>query len=297
MTDMQQTSAPVVGDPVIRATNVTRRYKDLIAVDRASFDVHSGSILGVIGANGAGKTTLLNALLGLIRADGEISVFGHDPFRERAKIMQDVCFISDVATLPRWMKVEQVLDYVEGVHPKFVREKALSYLTKTSIPLTKKVKGLSKGMVTQLHLALVMAIDARLLVLDEPTLGLDIIFRKNFYADLIGEYFDEDRTIIITTHQVEEIEHILTDVLFIREGRINLMAPMEQLAEQFTQVVTETSGADAARTHGPIHERSALGRTAFVFENADKNKLAELGEVRPLGLADLFVAKMTGAEK
>ena len=279
---------------VVEARGLTKTYGSLRAVDNISFDIPSGRIVGVIGSNGAGKTTMLNAVLGLLPYEGELKVLGKDPLKDRAELMHDVCFIADVATLPRWMRVSQVLDYVEGVHDRFDRAKAHAYLARTEIPLNKRIRGLSKGMTVQLHLSIVMAIDAKLLVLDEPTLGLDIIFRKRFYSNLLADYFDEDKTIIVTTHQVEEIEHILTDALFIRDGGIDLYASLEELAETYTQLVTDTARADEARALGPLAERDLLGRKAFVFEGADKAKLAELGELHRIGLSDLFVVRMTG---
>lgn len=282
---------------VIEARNVTRKFGALKAVDNVSFDIERGRIVGLIGANGAGKTTLLNAILGLTQYDGDIKVLGQSPSTRRAKLMEDVCFISDVATLPRWMRVSEVLDYVESVHPKFSRKVALDYLSRTTVPLDKKVKHLSKGMITQTHLAVVMAIDAKLLVLDEPTLGLDIIFRKGFYASLLEEYFDKNRTILVTTHQVEEIEHILSDAIFIRDGEIALNETMEDIAEQYCELVTDEKNAKQAEALGPISERGALGRRAYVFKGVDKKKLKALGEVRMVGLADLFVAIITGGKK
>ena len=282
---------------VIEARNVTRKFGSLRAVNNASFDIGLGRIVGLIGANGAGKTTLLNAILGLTHFDGDIRVLGQNPNTNRAKLMEDVCFISDVATLPRWMKVSEVLDYVESVHPRFDRKVALNYLGRTTVPLDKKVKNLSKGMITQTHLAVVMAIDAKLLVLDEPTLGLDIIFRKGFYSSLLEEYFDKNRTILVTTHQVEEIEHILSHAMFIRDGEIVLDESMENLAERFTELVTDEKNAKAAEGFGPISERGALGRKAYIYDGVDKSKLKKLGEVRVVGLADLFVAIMTGGKK
>ena len=282
---------------VIEAKNVTRKFGALRAVNNVSFDIGLGRIVGVIGSNGAGKTTLLNAILGLTHYEGDIKVLGQSPSTKRAKLMEEVCFISDVATLPRWMKVSEVLDYVEAVHPKFNRDIAMDYLSRTTVPLDKKVRHLSKGMITQTHLAVVMAIDAKLLVLDEPTLGLDIIFRKGFYSSLLEEYFDKNRTIVVTTHQVEEIEHILSDAIFIRDGEIALYDTMENLGERFCELVTDEAHAKEAEGFGPISERGALGRKAYVFDGVDKNKLKKLGEVRVVGLADLFVAIMTGGKK
>ncbi|MCH8172767.1 MAG: ABC transporter ATP-binding protein [Proteobacteria bacterium] len=282
---------------VIEARNLGKSYGKFRALDGISFEIPLGRIVGVIGANGAGKTTMLNAILGLTRYDGELKVMGKNPSTNRAKLMEDVCFISDVATLPRWMKVAQVLDYVESVHPKFDREVALDYLSRTTVPLDKKVRKLSKGMITQTHLAVIMAIDAKLLVLDEPTLGLDIIFRKGFYASLLEEYFDKHRTIVVTTHQVEEIEHILTDAMFIREGEMVVYETMDDLAMRFCQVLVDEEGAGKARALDPIFEQKAFGKINFVYNGVDKNKLKKLGDIKRVGLADLFVAYMTGGKK
>ncbi|MCH7631387.1 MAG: ABC transporter ATP-binding protein [Proteobacteria bacterium] len=282
---------------VIEARNLGKSYGKFRALDGISFEIPLGRIVGVIGANGAGKTTMLNAILGLTRYDGELKVMGKNPSTNRAKLMEDVCFISDVATLPRWMKVAQVLDYVESVHPKFDREVALDYLSRTTVPLDKKVRKLSKGMITQTHLAVIMAIDAKLLVLDEPTLGLDIIFRKGFYASLLEEYFDKHRTIVVTTHQVEEIEHILTDAMFIRDGEMVVYETMDDLAMRFCQVLVDQEDAGKARALDPIFEQKAFGKVNFVYNGVDKNKLKKLGDIKRVGLADLFVAYMTGGKR
>lgn len=281
---------------VVEARNLSKKFGDFVALDGANFDIPLGRIVGVIGANGAGKTTMLNAILGIASYDGELSVMGMNPAKERAKLMNDVCFISDVATLPKFMKVCDVLDYVESVHPKFSRERAMSFVNKTSIPLDKKVKALSKGMTTQLHLAVVMAIDAKLLVLDEPTLGLDIIFRKNFYSALLEEYFDEERTIVITTHQVEEIEHILTDVIFIKDGRIVLDTDMESLGTQFIELMVDPGKEGEADALNPISKGAAFGKKTYIYKSVDRETLKALGETRRLGLADVFVATVEGAE-
>lgn len=282
---------------VVEAKGLGKSYGSFRALRGVSFEIPLGRIVGIIGVNGAGKTTMLNAILGLIRYDGELKVLGRDPAADRAQLMNDVCFISDVATLPRWMRVCEVIDYVEGVHPKFSREKCLAYLGRTKIPETKKIKELSKGMVTQLHLAVVMSIDAQLLVLDEPTLGLDILFRKGFYAALLGDYFDKNRTIIVTTHQVEEIEHILTDAMFIDDGEVVLYESLDDLAERFQQVTVEAGKAEAARALQPIYSQASMGIETLVFDGVDKAKLKEFGQPRRIGLADLFVAIMTGAEQ
>ncbi len=282
---------------VVEAKGLGKSYGSFRALRGVSFEIPLGRIVGIIGVNGAGKTTMLNAILGLIRYDGELKVLGRDPAADRANLMNDVCFISDVATLPRWMRVNEVVDYVEGVHPKFSRQKCLDYIGRTKIPETKKVKELSKGMVTQLHLAVVMSIDAHLLVLDEPTLGLDILFRKGFYAALLGDYFDKDRTIIVTTHQVEEIEHILTDAMFINDGEVILYESLDDLGERFQQVTMEAGKAEAAQALHPIYSESSIGMKTLVFDGVDKAKLKEFGQPRRVGLADLFVAIMTGAEQ
>lgn len=282
---------------VVEAKGLGKSYGSFRALRGVSFEIPLGRIVGIIGVNGAGKTTMLNAILGLIRYDGELKVLGRDPAADRANLMHDVCFISDVATLPRWMRVNEVVDYVEGVHPKFSRQKCLDYIGRTKIPATKKVKELSKGMVTQLHLAVVMSIDAHLLVLDEPTLGLDILFRKGFYAALLGDYFDKDRTIIVTTHQVEEIEHILTDAMFIDDGEVILYESLDDLAERFQQVTIEAGKVEAARALQPIYSEASMGIETLVFDGVDKAKLKEFGQPRRIGLADLFVAIMTGAEQ
>jgi ABC-2 type transport system ATP-binding protein len=281
---------------VVEAKGLSKSFGKFKALSNISFEIPLGRIVGVIGANGAGKTTMLNAILGLANYEGELSVMGQAPLQDRARLMEKVCFISDVATLPRWMKVSNILDYVEGVHASFDRERALQYLSRTKIPLDKKVKALSKGMVTQLHLAVVMSIDAQLLVLDEPTLGLDIIFRKGFYDSLLEDYFDHDRTIIITTHQVEEIENILTDALFIKDGEMVLYQSLDDMAENFAMLALDSAKADEARALKPIYEKSVMGVTSFIFEGADKAALRNLGDPKRVGLADLFVAKMTGGQ-
>lgn len=279
---------------VVEAQGLAKTFGDFTALNSVNFTLPLGRIVGVIGANGAGKTTMLNAILGLSSYEGSLSVLGHDPSTQRDALMKDVCFISDVATLPKWMKVEEVLDYVEAVHPKFDRAKAMDFLNRTSVPLDRKVRALSKGMTVQVHLAVVMSIEAKLLVLDEPTLGLDIIFRKQFYQSLLEEYFDEDRTIIITTHQVEEVEHILTDVIFIKDGDIVLEADMDELTQQFIEVMVDKGKEDEAVALNPISQSSTFGKATCVYKNIDRETLAKLGETRRLGLADIFVATMTG---
>jgi len=254
--------------------------------------VAPGRILGLIGPNGAGKSTALNAFLGLTPYEGELRVLGRDPWTERNELMRDVCFIADVAVLPRWMKVSQALDYVQGVHPRFDRAKAEAFLARTKIQNRSRVRELSKGMVTQLHLALVMAIDARLLVLDEPTLGLDLLYRKSFYDSLLNDYFDQNRTILVTTHQVEEIQHILTDLAFINQGRIVLRCAMEDFEVRYLEVMVAAENAAAARALGPLSERQVFGRSLFLFDGVPRDQLASLGEVRTASIADVFVALM-----
>ncbi len=274
----------------IEAHGLRKAFGATIALDGVDLRVEEGRILGLIGPNGAGKTTALNAILGLTSYDGELKVLGRDPWTERDQLMRDVCFIADIAVLPRWIRVSQALDYVAGVHPRFDRAKAEAFLAKTSISHTRKVKQLSKGMVAQLHLALVMAIDAKLLVLDEPTLGLDILYRKQFYDSLLNDYFDRSRTIIMTTHQVEEIQDVLTDVMFINRGRIVFDCSMEQLESRYVEVMVHPEQLAAARALKPIHEREVFGRSILLFEAVDRQQLAALGEVRTPGIADLFVA-------
>jgi len=275
---------------VIEARGLRKTFGTTVALDGINLHVEEGRILGLIGPNGAGKTTALNAILGLTPYQGELKVLGRDPWTERDQLMRDVCFISDVAVLPRWMRVSQTLEYVAGVHPRFDRAKAEGFLAKTTIGRDRKVRELSKGMVTQLHLALVMAIDARLLVLDEPTLGLDILFRKQFYDSLLNDYFDRSRTIIVTTHQVEEIQHVLTDLMFIHRGRIVLTCSMEEVESRYIELMVNPSQLDAARAFKPIHERPAIGRNILLFDSADRQQLAALGDVHTPSIADLFVA-------
>ena len=279
---------------LVSARNVSKNYGDLRAVDDVSFDIEKGCITGLIGPNGAGKTTLLKALLGLTDCQGSLSVLGLDPFRQRKELMQNICFIADVAILPRWIRVYRLLDFVEAVHSHFSREKAEALLANTKIPAKAKVRELSKGMVTQLHLSIITAIDAKLLILDEPTLGLDIIFRKDFYSNLLGDYFDEERTIIITTHQVEEIENLLTNIMFINNGRIVLDASMDALPEQYVELVASGENADRARKLNPIFERDVFGKKVLTFEGISREQLTGLGELRTPDIADLFVAKVKG---
>jgi ABC-2 type transport system ATP-binding protein len=280
---------------LVSARNVSKFYGDLRAVDDVSFDIEKGKITGLIGPNGAGKTTLLKAVLGLTDCQGNLSVLGLDPFRQRKELMQNICFIADVAVLPRWIRVTQLLDFIEAVHPHFSRGRADELLAKTKIKRSSKVRELSKGMVTQLHLSIITAIDAKLLVLDEPTLGLDIIFRKEFYGNLLNDYFDGERTIIITTHQVEEIENLLTDLMFINNGKIVLNASMEDLPARYVELLASGEGAEAARQLKPIHEREVFGKKVLLFEDVSRDRLKGMGEVRTPGVADLFVAKVKGA--
>jgi ABC-2 type transport system ATP-binding protein len=276
----------------IEATGLKKTYGSTVALDGVDLRIESGRILGLIGPNGAGKSTALNAILGLIPFEGGLKVLGRDPWSARNELMRDVCFIADVAVLPRWMRVSQALDYVAGVHPRFDRAKAESFLARTAIKRGNRVRELSKGMVTQLHLALVMAIDAKLLVLDEPTLGLDILFRKQFYDSLLNDYFDHTRTIVVTTHQVEEVQHILTDLMFINRGRIVLECTMEAFEERYAELAVHPDNLAQARALKPIYERQAFGRSVMLFDKADRARLAALGEVRTPNIGDLFVAVM-----
>ncbi len=281
---------------LVTARNVTKTFGDVRAVDNVSFSIDEGKILGLIGPNGAGKTTLLKAVLGLTDCEGELSVLGLDPFRQRKQLMQNICFIADVAVLPRWIRVAQLLDFVEATHPNFSRKRCEELLGQTKIRSTSKVRELSKGMVTQLHLSIITAIDAKLLVLDEPTLGLDIIFRKEFYSNLVNDYFDGKRTILITTHQVEEIENLLTDIMFIHEGRIVLESPMEGIADSYVELLTSGENLAKARGFGPIATREVFGKSVLLYENVDRNNLKGLGELHTPSVADLFVAKIKGAQ-
>ena len=280
---------------LIVARGLTKSYGATRALNDATFSVGAGRIVGLIGPNGAGKTTALKAVLGLARFEGELSVLGLDPYRQRHQLMKDVCFIADVAVLPRWIRVRQLIDLVGATHPKFRREVCDQFLARSDVKRDSRVKELSKGMVTQLHLALVMAIDAKLLVLDEPTLGLDILMRKQFYETLLNEYFDEQRTILVTTHQVEEIEHILTDLIFIDRGRIVLDATMDEVQENYAQVAVRPEQLEAARAQKPIAERQGLGRTHMLFKGVDRADLEHLGDVGVPSVADLFVAVIQGA--
>ncbi len=286
------TSAP--SPAVISARGLSKHYGKQLVVDHIDFDIAAGRIVGLIGPNGSGKTTTLKALLGLIPFEGELSVLGLDPRSHRDALMQDVCFIADVAILPKWLRVRDAIAFVEGVHPRFSRDKAERYIANTKLTPDMQVKNMSKGMIVQLHLALVMAIDAKLLVLDEPTLGLDIMFRKQFYQNLLEDYFDENKTILITTHQVEEVEHILTDLMFIRDGKLVLQASMEDVAERYTEVMVSADDLAAAHALKPIDQRSVFGKTVMLFDGVPRLQLAAFGETRQPNVADLFVATMKG---
>ncbi|TQM10569.1 ABC-2 type transport system ATP-binding protein [Pseudoxanthomonas sp. 3HH-4] len=284
-----------IANAVVSAHGLRKAYRNKLALDNTSFEIEAGKIIGLIGPNGAGKTTALKAILGLTPFEGQLKVLGMDPRKDRDELMKDVCFIADVAVLPRWMKVKEAIDFVGGVHPRFDRAKCERFLANTQLKPNLRVREMSKGMIVQLHLALVMAIDAKLLVLDEPTLGLDILYRKQFYQRLLEDYFDEQKTIIVTTHQVEEIEHILTDVMFIRDGKIVLTSQMEDMAERYTEVLVSGEAVDQARALKPIDERALpFGKTVLLFDGVPKGHLAALGEIRTPGLADLFVAIMKG---
>jgi len=281
---------------VIEAHGLTKRYGRHTAVDAIDLKIPAGRIVGLIGPNGAGKTSALKAILGLTNFEGDLKVLGKDPSKDRAALMEDVCFIADVAVLPRWARVWQLIEFTEKIHPKFSREKCEKYLSTTKISMDQKVKQLSKGMVAQLHLAIVMAIDVKLLVLDEPTLGLDILYRKQFYTNLLNDYFDENRSILITTHQVEEVEHILSDLIFIQDGKIALDCTMEEVQEKYVELITGPEQIEAARAHKPMFERVLFGRHIFLFKNANRAELKELGELHTPSVVDLFVAIMTGED-
>lgn len=282
-------------DSVISARGLRKHYGKQAAIDNISFDIAPGRIVGLIGPNGSGKTTTLKAILGLTGFEGDLSVLGRDPRTQRDALMDDVCFIADVAILPGWLRVRDAIDFVAGVHPRFDRSKAERYLAHTKLAPKMKVKAMSKGMIVQLHLALVMAIDARLLVLDEPTLGLDILYRKQFYQNLLEDYFDENKTIVITTHQIEEVEHILSDLMFIRDGKIVLASTMEEVGERYIEVMVGPQHVNPARALLPISERSVFGKSVMLFDGVARTQLASLGELRTPSLADLFVATMKGS--
>ncbi|NHZ79761.1 ATP-binding cassette domain-containing protein [Massilia sp. CCM 8695] len=280
---------------VMTARGLSKRYGKSVAIDNISFEIPAGRIVGLIGPNGSGKTTTLKAALGLTAFEGTLSVLGFDPRTERDALMQQVCFIADVAILPRWLRVSEAIAFVAGVHPRFDRAKAERYLAATKLKPEMKVKAMSKGMIVQLHLALVMAIDAKLLVLDEPTLGLDILYRKQFYQNLLEDYFDENKTIIITTHQVEEVEHILTDLMFIRDGKIVLSASMDEVGARFVEVMVAPDKVNAASALQPIDQRTVFGKSVMLFDGVAREQLAALGETRNPSVADLFVATMKGS--
>ena len=280
---------------LVTARGVSKHFGDVRAVDNVSFEIEKGRILGLFGPNGAGKTTLLKALLGLTDCDGEFSVLGLDPFKQRKELLKNICFIADVAVLPRWIKVTQLLDFVEAVHPNFSRKHSEELLSQTNVRKDARVRELSKGMVAQLHLSIIMAIDAKLLVLDEPTLGLDPIFRKEFYGNLLNDYFDGERTILITTHQVEEIENILTDIMFINDGKLLLNQTMESLPESYVELTVPGEKADEARGFRPFYERDVFGKKVMTFEGVQRDKLEGLGELHTPTVVDLFVAKVKGA--
>jgi ABC-2 type transport system ATP-binding protein len=279
---------------VITASGLSKRYKSTLALDNVNFQIEPGRIVGLIGPNGAGKTTALKAILGLTDFTGQLNVLGFDPRKQRDKLMGEVCFIADVAVLPRWIRVREVVDFVANVHPRFNRAKCEAFLARTKLQPNQRVRQMSKGMIVQLHLALVMAIDARLLILDEPTLGLDILYRKQFYQNLLEDYFDENKTIVVTTHQVEEVEHILTDLMFIRDGKIVLDADMDAVGERFIEVMVNADKADAARALKPLDERQVFGKSIFLFDGANRATLEQLGEIRRPSVSDLFVATMKG---
>ncbi len=279
---------------VVTATGLSKRYKNAIALDDVNFQIQPGRIVGLIGPNGAGKTTALKAILGLTDFQGQLNVLGLDPRTQRDKLMEQVCFIADVAVLPRWIRVCEAVDFVANVHPRFNRAKCEAFLARTKLKPDQRVRQMSKGMIVQLHLALVMAIDAKVLVLDEPTLGLDILYRKQFYQSLLEEYFDDNKTIIVTTHQVEEIEHILTDLMFIRDGKIVLNIDMEAVGDRFAEVLVSADMAATARQLNPLDERQVFGKSIFLFDGVDHSQLRALGEIRRPSVSDLFVATMKG---
>jgi ABC-2 type transport system ATP-binding protein len=286
-----------MNNSVVQASQLNKRYKQLKALNDVSFDIKRGQILGLLGPNGAGKTTLLKAILGLTTYDGQLSVLGLNPSKDRTKLMESMCFIADVAVLPKWLEVSKSIDFVEGVHPKFNRKKALDFLKETEIQMNSKIGTLSKGMIVQLHLALVMAIDVEILVLDEPTLGLDIIYRKHFYRSLLNDYYDENRTIIITTHQIEEVEGLLTDLMMINHGKVVLHESMEALAEEYLLVNAKPSEAEALRALKPVDESKKLNEIQFLFQGVDKATLTSLGSVSAPSVSDIFVSIVKGEQK
>jgi len=279
---------------MVTANGLNKFFGATQALNNARFSVEKGRIVGLVGPNGAGKTTALRAILGLTDFSGDLSVLGLDPRKERSRLMERVCFIADIAVLPRWLKVKNALEFMENVHPRFDITKARDFLERSSVNSNHRVKELSKGMVAQLHLALVMAIDAELLVLDEPTLGLDILYRKKFYESLLNDYFDDTKTILVTTHQIEEVENILTDVLFIKEGQIVLERSIDQIGEEFTEVLVRPEHADTLRGMNPLYERTVFGKQLFLFEGVSRGELEQYGEIHTPSISDLFVAKMGG---
>ena len=284
-------------DIVVKARGIKKKYSDNNALNGLDLDLHQGQILGLIGPNGAGKSTFLHAVLGLLKSEGSLEVMGLEPFKNRHLLLKKVCSITDVAVLPKWMTVEQMLEYVEGVHPEFDPEKARNILSKTNIKNTSKIRTLSRGMIVQLHLAIIMAIDAELLVLDEPTLGLDLVYRKEFYSRLIEDYFDGNKTILISTHQVEEIEGVLTDVVFLDKGQAVMNESIDSLNQRFLELRPNADNNEKAKSLNPINIRTELGRAVFLYENIDMEKLSSLGEVRPPFIADLFVAIMNRSDQ
>lgn len=296
MNSVADTSQNSTMNSVISARNISKQYGKQRVLDNLNFEIAPGRIVGLIGPNGSGKTTTLKAILGLGDFDGDMQVLGLDPRTQRDALMNDVCFIADVAILPRWLKVKDAIAFVEGVHPKFNRARAEQYIAKTKLKPNMKVKAMSKGMVAQLHLALIMAIDAKLLVLDEPTLGLDILYRKQFYQNLLEDYFDENKSIVITTHQVEEVEHILSDVIFINEGKIVLDTSMEQLAERFVEVLINPDQMEQATALKPLSQRAVFGKSAMLFENIGTDILRALGDIRQPGIAEIYLATMNGVQ-
>ena len=282
---------------IVEARGLRKIYRDAVALDGIDLRVEEGRVLGIVGPNGAGKSTALHAILGLLPFEGTLRVLGRDPWVERDALMRDVCFIADVAILPRWIRVDQALDYVAGVHPRFDRAKAQAFLDRSGVRHTSKVRELSKGLAAQVHLAIVMAIDARLLVLDEPTLGLDLLASRTFYDSLIHDYFDRTRTVIVTTHQIDELQDVLTDVVFLDRGRIVLESAMDAYESRFFEVLVTPDRIGEARALGPIHERQALGRTVLTFDRADRERLEALGEVRTPSIAELFVAVVAASQE
>ena len=277
---------------VINARNISKKYDDSYALDGIDLQVMQGQIMGLIGPNGAGKSTFLQSVLGLLKTEGTLEVLGLDPRKDRHKLLKEVCSITDVAVLPKWMTVIQLLNYIDGVHPGFSLEKCIDILSRTNIKLPSKIKVLSRGMVVQLHLSIVMAIDAKVLILDEPTLGLDLVYRKDFYSQLIEDYYEGNKTILISTHQVEEIEGVLSDAVFMNQGRIVMQDSIESINRKYLELRPDQNSIDKARSLNPMHSRTELGREVMLFEDVDKDKLMEMGDVRPPVIADLFMAIM-----